>query len=265
MNSLLVSAASPPYRGLKLSFSDMDKEIHNMRLLSRPFLKVESYERVLVNWRNQLSGLKARNLGQSLRWIIPEDDPIETVVSDGEYEAGKRRGRLKVFGRVSSTWDIHLAVEGVKKKGSPSRTFILLGLASTKITVWADDSPDKEIARWTIEVGDVTSPGCHFHTQIDLDERDNKFPKALSVPRLPGLLHTPMDGLEFLLSELFQDKWHQRASEGRDYVKAWANCQRARIVNLLEWQRDKLIETSGSPWTMLKKQKPELDMLCQEK
>jgi len=123
------------------------------------------------------------------------------------------------------------------------------------------EEPAKEIARWTIEVGDAVSPGCHFHTQIELDPPDNKFPKALSVPRLPGILHTPMDALELLLSELFQDRWLQVASEGTDFVKTWANCQKSRLINVLEWQKNELAKSSGSPWTMLKKQKPALDML----
>jgi hypothetical protein len=169
-----------------------------------------------------------------------------------------------VFGRVSGTWEIHLPNER-KKKSSQSREFILLGLASTEIGIWQNRDGDvEEIARWTIEIGDAVSPGCHFHTQITLDDTDRMFPAALSVPRLPGLLHTPMDALEYLLGELFQDEWYKNATRSTNEVNAWASCQKKRMINLLRWQTDRLNKTAGSPWTMLKRQKPEIGMLTGE-
>jgi hypothetical protein len=258
--------SSPPtvsgssYEGLRFSFSDMEKEIENLKQLAKPFLEINSYEWILTKWKGELANFRSANPGSRRIWKIAEEHPVETNVSDGEYELQPRKGALKVFGRLSSEWEIHLPDE-TKKRGNPSRDFVLLGIASTKITIWTNDDPPNEIARWTIEVGDANSPGCHFHTQIDLDAGDHKFPNALCVPRFPGVLHTPTDALEFLLGELFQDRWLATASEGRDTVKAWANCQRRRLMNLLEWQRAKLSESSGSPWTMLKKQKPTLDML----
>lgn len=249
------------YQGLRFSFSQMEREIDNLNRLASGFLTIESSQRVIPNWRRDLSTFRSAPSGTKMSWIIPEDDAIETNISYGDYESGERVGELAVFGRVSGVWEIQLPEE-VKKRYSPSKEFVLLGLASVKISVWnAMEDPVKEIARWTIEVGDAVSPGCHFHTQIDLDPADNKFPKALSVPRLPGMLHTPMDALDFLLGELFQDDWLQTASEERDFVKAWANCQRSRLMNLLNWQREELEKSSGSPWTMFKKRKPSLDML----
>jgi hypothetical protein len=265
MSIRTINVAPIPYQGLRFSFGEMLREIESMRELSRRFIEADSYERIFVQWRNQLSSLRTANLGQEIFWTIQEADSIQTIASEGEYEARNGGKGLSVFGRVSSKWQIHLPAEGAKKKASPSPTFVLLGLASTKVTIWTCETPPKEIARWTIEVGDAASPGCHFHTQIDLDDSDNKFPKALSVPRFPGVLHTPMDALEFLISELFQDRWHQVSSQRRDVVGAWGNCQRSRIIRLLEWQRDRLKETRGSPWTVLKRQKPGLDMLMGER
>ena len=256
-----MAAPLQPYLGLEFSFSEMEKEIENLRKLAKPFLEVETFEWILVKWKQDLANFRNQNPGQRFTWEISQAHPIQTKLSDGEYEPRPKKGGLKVFGRISSKWDLQLPSDKVKKRGAPSESFVLLGLASTMITIWTTDDPSKEIARWTIEVGDANSPGCHFHTQIDLDPLDNKFPKALCVPRFPGVLHTPMDALEFLLSELFQDRWLEVASQGKDTVKAWANCQRTRLINLLEWQKDKLKNTTGSPWTMLKKQKPTLDML----
>lgn len=249
------------YQGLRFSFSMMEQEIDNLSRLASEFLTIESSEIVIPNWKRDLLSFRNAPAGTKTTWKISEDEPVQTETSFGEYEAGDRNGGLAVFGRVSGVWEIQLPAE-IKKRHVPSKEFILLGLASVKITIWdAFEEPAKEIARWTIEVGDRLSPGCHFHTQIDLDPNDNKFPKALSVPRLPGVLHTPMDALEFLLSELFQDRWLQVASEGRDFVRAWANCQKSRLMRVLEWQKNELDKSSGSPWTMLKKQKPALDLL----
>jgi len=239
----------------------MEKEIDNMNRLSSRFLELESSQQVIPTWRGQLSTFRCAPAGSSMFWKIAEDFPIQTKVSDGEYEPGDRHGALMVYGRVSGVWEIQLPNE-VKKKGASSKDFVLLGLASTKVSIWdALEEPHKEIARWTIEVGDKVSPGSHFHTQIDLDDADNKFPKALSVPRLPGILHTPMDALEFVLGELFQTDWYEHSSQGNNEVNAWASCQRSRITNLLSWQTKTLQSTGGSPWTMLKRRKPDIDML----
>ena len=259
MSALPIQPGSS-YEGLRFSFSDMEKEIENLRQLAKPFLDTNTYEWILLKWKKELSNFRLANPGAHTTWEISEENPIRTKISDGEYEPKPKKGGLKVFGQLSCKWDIHLSGE-VKKRGNPSPYFVLLGLASSKITIWSDGESPSEIARWTIEVGDANSPGCHFHTQIDLDAGDHKFPKALCVPRFPSVLHTPMDALEFLLSELFQDRWLEVSSAGHDAVKTWANCQRSRLVNLLDWQRTKLKESSGSPWTMLKKQKPSLDML----
>ena len=232
-----------------------------MNRLSSGFVTRDSSERIIPDWRRHLANFRTAPKGNSTTWEIRKADPIQTNVSQGAYEPGKRRGALNVFARVSGKWEIRLP-DVVKKKNAQSQHFILLGLASTEISICkTNEGDEKEIARWTIEIGDATSPGCHFHTQITLEDEDNKFPSTLSVPRLPGLLHTPMDALEFVLGELFQDEWYRTASEGNSVVNAWAACQKNRIVNLLKWQTQRLNSLTGSPWTMLKRQKPAIGML----
>jgi hypothetical protein len=241
----------------------MEREIENMRKLGKAFLERETYETVIPEWKRQLETFKGRPPGTVFNWAIPETSPIQTKVSNGGYEPASRRGR-KVFGRISGKWQIRIPQLTGKKKGSSPKTFILLGLASTRITVWtaANSRAEEEIARWTVEVGDDSSPGCHFHTQITLD--GNMFPGYLSVPRLPGLLHTPMDALEFLLSELFQEDWFKNVSRETDELKQWAGCQRMRLLKLTEWQLNKISQGNGSPWTTFKKQKPPIDVFYNE-
>lgn len=258
-------AAVARYEGLLFSFAEMEREIGNMRQLVKQFVTRVSYERTILDWQQQLSNFKHRAPGSVLSWNIPENSPIETKVSRGQYEPSGRKGR-NVFGRVSGVWDIRIPEAVGQKKGRAQQMFVLLGLASTKVTVWEhfDDKEPEEIARWTVEVGDVSSPGCHFHTQITLDDVDHKFPQFLSVPRLPGFLHTPMDALEFLLAELFQEEWYEHTSRGNDFLNNWATCQRNRLGKLLEWQLEKIKATSGSPWTTFKRQKPPLNLFFEE-
>lgn len=256
--------AQVTYQGIQFSFGAMLREIESMRALAKPFLEEVSFYRVIPAWKQNLANFENdphRN-GARMIWQIPENDPIQTKLSNGEYEPNDRRGEHNVFGRISGVWDIRKLEAKGKKKNFRSPNFILFGIASTKISVWSqeEDNVAKELARWTVEIGSTSSPGSHFHTQIDLDDEDNKFPKSLSVPRLPGVLHTPMDALDFLLGELFQDRWYQHVSRQSDPVQTWANCQRTRLVRLLGWQSQKLSAASGSPWAMLKRQKPELNI-----
>ena len=256
------------YQGLYFSFDSMLREIENMRSLAKPFIEIDSFERVIPNWMKDLSNFRTSgSFAQgSTTWQIWENNPIKTRVSDGEYEQKKRKGAHKVFGQISGSWEI-AKVQGHKNKEKDSNSlFTVLGLASTKITIWSQNDEEQllELARWTLDIGDAVSPGCHFHTQINLDDEDHKFPKSLPVPRLPAFLHTPMDALDFLLGELFQDRWYQRSSKSSDFVKNWSSCQRKRLVNLLEWHSGTIRDASGSPWTTLKKRKPAIDMLCRD-
>jgi hypothetical protein len=247
------------YKGLRFSFACMEREIENMCSLAKPFLTTTSFEQVIPHWKADLINFKYNPTTDLWAWTLPVENPITTNLSKGDYEPAERKGGLSVFGTVSAKWEIRAAR---RSRGRNDQFFILSGSASTKMQVWSQE-PGKapaEIARWTLEVGDQESPGCHFHTHIELDPDDKRFPKALSVPRLPGYLHTPMDALDYLIGELFQDQWYKRTSAESDFVKNWNGCQKPRLVKLLEWHRQKIAEATGSPWATFKKQKPEEDL-----
>ena len=254
-----MSASSPStsqthtqYDGLSFSFAKMEQEIDNMRLLAKPFLERDSFEMVIPDWKTQLTNFKNGYSDKLVRWSIAEAKPIQTIISEGEYEPGGRRGK-NVFGRISGSWDIQ--TPQASRRSDAKKSFILNGLASTVITIWErlDGEPEpQKLLHWTVEVGDSAAPGCHFHTQIKCGMED----KPISVPRLPTLLMTPMDALEFLLSELFQDEWGKHVAKENDYCKNWASCQRPRLTKLLEWQLQQVKNAGGSPWTYLKKRKP---------
>jgi hypothetical protein len=240
----------------------MELEIENMRQLAKPFLSIESFERIIPDWKQALLNFRNRPLDGHHRWTLPQRAPIMTIISKGEYEPRGRQGGLNVYGTICNVWGIRADQRGTRR-GRSSECFILDGIASTKIQIWAqrDNDADFEVARWTLETGDQHSPGCHFHTQIDLEPEDNKFPESLSVPRFPAYLHTPMDALDYLLGELFQERWYRHTSEGRDFVKAWNGCQKHRLVKMLDWHRETFQNAGGSPWATFKRKKPAVDLM----
>ncbi len=248
------------YEGLRFSFSDMEKEIDYMLALAGPFLEPDTRYFRMAEFKRLLADFRHNPGIGGLSWSIPRDKPIETVDSEGQYEAYGRRGSLRVFGRISGAWEIVADAEDDERS-----KYFRVGQASLKVSIWKrpEEGEPSEIARWSSDIGVKGSPGCHFHTQIDLDEPHTAFPKDLSVPRLPGLLHTPMDQLEFLLAELFQDRWSARASKGSQIVNSWSNQQRPRLLRMLAWQGDTIRKATGSPWTVLKNKKPPLTMLLE--
>jgi hypothetical protein len=185
-------------------------------------------------------------------------------LSDGKYETDGN-GKHSVYATLSSIWQVSIpAVNGrTPKKGIQQSYFEVIGKASTRISVFAHrahGAPD-ELARWRFEIGDSVSPGCHFHAQVLGEDNDQIFPKSMSVPRLPNMLFTPMDALEFVLAELFQDEWARHVARENDAIRNWAGCQKDRLIKLLKWQQDRLEKNSGSPWTSLKAAKPHVHLL----
>ena len=197
-------------------------------------------------------------------WAIDKSRPIRTKHSCGEYQHGGA-GHHTVVGEISAKWEIQLVrSRGMRKQDTPS-WFSLYGLASTRIRILEVTATEEiELARWRFEIGDSQSPGCHFHVQILGDDNDVMFPKTLDVPRLPGIMVTPMDALEFLLAELFQDDWRRQSLRKSDALASWAAFQRKRLIKVLGWQQHKLSTGNGSPWTLLKQGKPDWDLLIKD-
>jgi hypothetical protein len=256
--------ATATNEGILFSFAEMQHEIENMTAVARKFLEPATDEQIIRPWLQQLRNFETSSPGSSLSWQIAISRPITTIRSEGEYEPDDQ-GEHTVVGTLSSIWEIRipkLAARKSMKKHSRNPNFELWGCASTRVIIWQfnPDGDLRELARWRFEVGDSQSPGCHFHIQVLGEEQDQHFPHSMAVPRLPGLLLTPMDSLEFLLAEIFQKRWRQHASQQNDAVRNWSTCQRKRLMNLLGWQREKIRTAAGSPWTSFKGQKPTPDL-----
>ena len=179
-----------------------------------------------------------------------------------EYEPGQRSGGSEVYARVTGTWQVRPI--GRKR---PNRMIAFTGTASTMVELWPAECLWSEnqrascrLAMWRVELGAQDSPGCYFHFQILGDRHDNPFLKSIPIPRLPSPFVTPMAAVEFVLGELFQDKWQGAARGARDYHKRWRAIQWRRWSRLLQWQKRTMIDAmergDSSPWMSLKAAKP---------
>ena len=237
-----------------------------MGAIASPFLVDYAEETTVRPWLQQLKNFRSNRPGTTLDWTIPLDRPLRTKLSTGHYEPGGS-GEHSVFAALSWIWQIKVpeAAGPTPKKGTLQSRFAVVGKASTRISVFANLAAGdaRELARWRFEIGDVQAPGCHFHAQILGEKNDAMFPKSMPVPRLPNILVTPMDALEFVLAELFQEKWAEHVAKESDAMRAWAGCQKRRLIKLLRWQQDRLEKNSGSPWTSLKVAKPDATLLVE--
>ncbi len=234
---------------MDFQFADLQREVSTFAQVSRQFFEEESREK-LSAWLTDLLSFRDSRRRGSWKWSIPEDGPIRTVATD-EYEPGNRRGGFLVYGELSSVWEI-----GLKDLGrSAGQVIRLKGLASTKVKIFrrGADEPSSQIAQWQFEIGDHQSPGCHFHLGIGhLNEDNASFP----VPRLPSLLLTPVDALDFLLGEIFQVRWRETVARETAPMQVWGEQQKNRLCRLLDWKKEQIDRSGGSAWNYLKHQRP---------
>ncbi len=228
-------------------------EIESAKAIARQFL--ENEETTFAQMRTQLEGLRDEPSIGHLKWKIPAEQPLRTVVSEGEYE---RSGKGDdVMGTLSFLWEIDRVHP--RRRRAAAQQFRVVGIASTVLRVFAveeDGSQGEELAMWRMEVGDDNSPGCHFHVQIRGENDHGPFPGTLSIPRLPGCVVTPMAALEFLLAELFQERWRRHVFSDTDALRRWRSIQRARFTKVFAWHQGAVLFNGLSPWCALKIAKP---------
>jgi hypothetical protein len=192
-----------------------------------------------------------------VRWQVHPDNPVVTQPSVGSYMPGDH-GPLTVHAEITYVWDL----EPVRPKGDqrPARHVRLDGLASTQIRVLNGEPGNTEAAElavWRMEIGDSAAPGAIFHVQIMGRDNDIMFPKELDVPRLPGALHSPFACMEFVLGELFQERWPRIAMRDSGPGRRWRGIQAHRHERYLQWLTKTVATTSGSPWVMWKTAQPD--------
>ena len=220
---------------------------------------------VLSQLRHKVRRDRFGAVGDQRAWAIEDSWPLRSIESNGAYERDSR-GQHRVFGEITFRWEVTLCDElGSKKRAH--RFFSVTGLASTRLRILEKVNAERstELAMWRMEVGDDAHPGCRFHVQV-LGEKGRvkpPFPHSLSVPRLPGILFTPADSLEFLLAELFQDAWKKHAARDTSQMNRWKRLQGDRLSRLLEWKRKAVARGAGS-WTRLKNLRPPRNLFIGE-
>jgi hypothetical protein len=237
------------YQGIEFDYQEFLLGIRHIRDLASPYLTNESllilsqYE---VDVRSFKKWTKQGVIG------ISESTPIRTQLSRGAYRRGSQNEGTAVYGTLSCVWDVFNPRQN-------SNTFRLVGIASTCICIYVDGQQNP-VARWQMETGDANSPGCHFHASLKQVAAAEVFPEWLEVPRLPGVLPTPMDCLEFLIGELFQDDWERTVAKPGESRNGWAQNQERRMHPLFKWQMEQVKKASSTPWMQLKRAKPGLDV-----
>jgi hypothetical protein len=187
------------------------------------------------------------------RWQIELSEPIKTVPSWGACEADSKGKDLQWW--MSFVWDLKRGRTGIVE---------LNGKASTALTIHEIErngrscrlkhARSKWLQRWNIDiVTEEGAPGPAIHVQISSTAN-------LPVPRLPSILFTPADCLDFLLGELFQEEWAEHLS-GHSHTASFAVSQQDRMRRLLK-EHDSRLQDRGrlSAWMSFKKGRPTDDL-----
>lgn len=231
---------------LKFTRKDLLGEVDALKKIASPFLDVQT------EWRldDVLRQLRSAPRTTTMTWEIPRETPLMTVPSEGEYEQGARRGGHHVIGALSFAWHLQLIGDVVELNGNATTKLVLVDCR------YGEGDRRRHLGIWRMEIGGSDAPGACFHAQVVGDEVGPPFPPSLPVPRFPTLVPTPMAVLEFMLSELFQERWKQAVGVGGTDAIAWRNLQRGRWKAFLSWQQDQVREGTPSPWTALKRFPP---------
>lgn len=203
---------------------------------------------VLDQARDTLTNIQSQPTERIIRSSIPKENPLCTSWSDGESQPGNN-SRHKIRAELSFAWDIRPFIEQKEKKRKPLKHFTLCGLASTCIALVKEE--DQALAQWNVDIGDYQSPGTHFHFQLG---------GALDIPRLPALVMSPFLAMEFIIGELFQDRWKELAAAESPHSNRWRSLHRERLLRFFRWQAECVENGTGSPWMSLKRAKPRRDL-----
>ena len=237
--------------GFRFLFTDLQQEIIALKKMAKSFFDSQT-SWALDGFLTDFSSI-GNQQGETVHKLNLQ--PLQTIPSEGEYEVAYRKGGRNIYAIISGTWELR----PLGRRPDPRREIEFCGNASTKIELYAEDAPETLLAMWRMELGAEDSPGCYVHAQILGDSDNPPFPKSVPIPRLPSIFVTPMSGVEFVLGELFQDRWEQRTFRNTGDTHNWHRLQRQWLYRLFSWYQNELSNSgsSSSPWMTLKKAKPD--------
>ena len=239
---------------LHLKFADMEREIEAIKSIASPFLATQTVERLIPAWRGALIQIKQARRQEQAVWEIPLKEPLRTAVSKGQYQPNAK-GQHSILATINSIWEITPCVQG-----NQASHFEVTGKASTLVKIFLADQEisTPPIAEWRFDIASIDSPGVFFHNQIAWQHEDAA---NFDIPRLPTVLVTPMDVIEFVIGELFQEDWLGHVTAESTKSQMWRSIQKKRLKQLLAW-KSKTIEQSSriTPWLELKGKQPPDDL-----
>ena len=219
-----------------------------------------SADGVLLDFERSLQKIEWTEPGHTTEWQLFRERPLKTIVSNGEFGFKGKKGAHNCFATITSIWSI-TPVKPARRKRITA--FQVCGKASVHVELFEEGGIGKEnaLGSWRVELGDQSSPGCFFHTQIlaEKGRTDRPFPHSSDVPRLPCYFFTPMTVTEFVLGELFQDKWRSLRAQVSSSIKSWASIQHGRMLKVFLWHIRQSQTAPGSPWVHIKASIPEPD------
>ena len=236
--------------GLRFRLSELIRETRALQSIARRFLDPRSIW-ALKRFNSQLESIWGAREAE-IRLELP---PFRTRPNEGAHEAGHRRGGQSVYAVISGAWDV---VPLGPSRRRPGRELAFTGIASTRAELYDSRDEGTRLAMWRLELGDDNSPGCYVHAQILGDSERPPFPSSIPVPRLPSHFVSPMSAVEYVLGEMFQDKWARETASGTDDSLHWRGLQQRRLQRLFSWYQRAIEDPVSSPWMTLKSAKPDV-------
>jgi hypothetical protein len=194
--------------GALFLYEEVEEELRALQHLAKDYVDQHASPHVLDRWINQLRTLRAQGRDNAaLVWEIPRRSPLRTIESRGTAEQETEWPRA--IGTLSMVWEIRHreSIRGRRKHG-----FEIVGLAAVHVDIAFMQNDERPIgnAKWNFDVGVHDNPGFHTHAQVDWRGTAN-----IEIPRLPSLIFTPMDTIDFLLGELFPKTWPRHVTTKR--------------------------------------------------
>jgi hypothetical protein len=235
---------------LALSFIDVHDDLLDCKPVFASRLRPEASRRidqVLATLREISSAAQ----GRSFKWGIPASAPLLTIGSEGAHQVGQQGHGSSLLGAISFTWTI--VPIGSENKARKLQRWFALHNSSIHVEL-IDEATNVPVAAWDFDIGDDNSPGCHFHSKSLPLARDNA--PNIDIPRMPTLLYTLTDALDFVVGELWQEEWRKESGAKTPEMQRWRPRTLKRMQALVDWYRTKTRESSLSGWMTLKCAKP---------
>lgn len=248
--------------GLIFSVAEFNDEIETLTAIAGDFL-APGHREILGGLAGQVRTLL--DAGGPIALRIEPDFPIRTTVSWGGYERGNG-GEHAVLAEVTCLWEVRPL--GQRKRRAIDRAFAIDGIASTVIAVHRelDEGRTELLGSWRLEVAHDSGgsePGSYLHMQHG-GAGEGLGDVGLPVPRIPVGLYTPMLAVEFVIAELFQEAWLDKAAGGLSQFATWRELQTRRAARVNTWLNASLRDGSeGTALLRMKKARPPADMFVE--